>query len=242
MITSLTLFFGEVGQRIIRKIVRYDFVGGGYLSIAVGCALTIIISSSSITTSLIIPLAAVNTLHLEHVYPLTIGANIGTTFTGVITGFAFDDPEAKEAALVHIYINIIGFLFWYPIPQMRQVPIEIATFLGEITEIAWIFPFIYLPVVFFLYPGIILGISTGFQKFREEKDGLALALSLVSLFIIVGLHGIFIWWWRKYDGRQRLKKLVEDRRERIRQRGDGENQSRDFIPTFSDDDVDFRSK
>jgi sodium-dependent phosphate cotransporter len=50
----------------------------------IGLFITIIVQSSSITTSTLTPVAAVGLIQLEDMFPLTLGANIGTTVTGIM--------------------------------------------------------------------------------------------------------------------------------------------------------------
>ena len=54
----------------------------------VGLCLTVMVQSSSITTSLIVPLAGAGVLRLQQIFPFTIGANIGTTITGMLAALA----------------------------------------------------------------------------------------------------------------------------------------------------------
>ena len=65
--------------RIIYKATNIN----GYLAMAVGCGITILVQSSSITTSALTPLVGMGVIQLEQMYPLTLGANIGTTFTAI---------------------------------------------------------------------------------------------------------------------------------------------------------------
>ena len=60
----------------------------GYVAIIVGCGLTMLVQSSSIFTSAITPLVGVGILHLDRMYPLTLGANLGTTFTAILAAMA----------------------------------------------------------------------------------------------------------------------------------------------------------
>jgi sodium-dependent phosphate cotransporter len=71
----------------IKKFVNADFPGRwkyftGYLAILIGAAFTIVIQSSSVFTSALTPLVGLGVIDLERMYPLTLGSNIGTTFTG----------------------------------------------------------------------------------------------------------------------------------------------------------------
>ena len=54
----------------------------------VGMCLTVLVQSSSITTSLIVPLAGAGVIRLQQIFPFTIGANIGTTITGLLAALA----------------------------------------------------------------------------------------------------------------------------------------------------------
>ena len=73
---------------MIKKYINSDYkfpmsLFVGYLAILIGCAMTILVQSSSIFTSALTPLAGIGVISLERVYPLTLGSNIGTTTTGM---------------------------------------------------------------------------------------------------------------------------------------------------------------
>ena len=53
----------------------------GYVSILIGCVLTILVQSSSVFTSALTPLVGMGLITVERMYPLTLGANLGTTIT-----------------------------------------------------------------------------------------------------------------------------------------------------------------
>ncbi len=146
--------------RILRMVVGFN----GYLNIAIGCFITIMVQSSSITTSTLTPLAAVGLVNLEDMLPLTLGANIGTTLTGIMaaTVVTSNPVHAWQVALCHLFFNIFGILVWYPVPLMRKVPLDGARFLGRMTtNPKWgkIFPLVYTFVCFFIIPGIAYGIT-----------------------------------------------------------------------------------
>ena len=146
--------------RMLRAVVGFN----GYLNIVIGMGITILVQSSSITTSTLTPLAAVGLITLEDMLPLTLGANIGTTLTGVMAATVVTSKpvEAWQVALCHLFFNIFGIAFWYPIPRVRQVPLNGARFLGRMTgnpRYGKVFPLIYTFVVFFIIPGIAYGIA-----------------------------------------------------------------------------------
>lgn len=53
--------------------------------------------------------------------PLTLGANIGTTFTAILASLVSTKTSAIQIALCHFFFNIFGILIWFPIPQMRAL-------------------------------------------------------------------------------------------------------------------------
>ena len=69
---------------------------------------------------------------LENAYPVTLGANVGTTVTALLASVAADRPEALTIALVHTLFNISGILLFYPIPRLRAIPITLATRLAAL--------------------------------------------------------------------------------------------------------------
>jgi sodium-dependent phosphate cotransporter len=66
--------------RVLRTVVGFN----GYVNIIIGLGITILVQSSSITTATLTPLAAVGLITLDDMLPLTLGANIGTTLTGIM--------------------------------------------------------------------------------------------------------------------------------------------------------------
>ena len=105
------------------------------LSILVGVVVTIMVQSSSITTSLLVPLAAAGLLRLEQAFPVMLGANIGTTVTAFLAALAVSGPNAAaglEIALVHLLFNLSGILLIYPVAAIRQVPLRLAVTLTRV--------------------------------------------------------------------------------------------------------------
>ena len=133
-------------------------------AIMIGAGITVIVQSSSITTSTLTPLVGMGALRLEQMYPLTLGANIGTTVTAIMAAMVTEGTESLQVALAHLFFNITGIIIWYPIPYMRRIPLFLARRLGKGTRIWRGFPLVYIAVMFFLFPLIFLGISFMFEK------------------------------------------------------------------------------
>ncbi len=105
----------------------------GWTGIALGAIVAGTIHSSSVTTSLMVPLAAAGIATVAQVFPVTLGANIGTTFTALI-GSVATDVAGVTIALVHTAFNVAGILIFYPIPALRRIPIRLATRVGALAE------------------------------------------------------------------------------------------------------------
>ena len=119
---------GAVQSRVESAVNRALGVNA-VVSILIGVIVTIMVQSSSITTSLLVPLAGAGLLRLERAFPVTLGANIGTTVTGFLAAMAVTGVNATaglQIALVHLFFNLSGTLMIYPIPAVRNIPLRIS--------------------------------------------------------------------------------------------------------------------
>jgi solute carrier family 34 (sodium-dependent phosphate cotransporter) len=103
----------------------------GVLGMLVGLVLTIAVQSSSIATSLLVPMMAAGVLTLRNAYPITLGANVGTTVTALLAALAVPQIAGLQIALVHLLFNMAGILLFYPVPALRRLPIAGAQWLAE---------------------------------------------------------------------------------------------------------------
>ena len=158
MVKSLNILVRGAAANWLRKSVSYN----GYVSILIGMFLTIMVQSSSITTSVMTPLVAIGLIPLNDMFPLTLGANVGTTVTGIIsaTVVTSNPVAAWQIALTHLLFNVFGIMIWYPLEVTRNIPIKMAIYLGDQTTKNKSFPLLYTVTTFFIVPGIIYGIST----------------------------------------------------------------------------------
>jgi solute carrier family 34 (sodium-dependent phosphate cotransporter) len=100
--------------------------GAGVNAFLVGLIMTVAVQSSSITTSILVPLVAAGVLTLRNAFPVTLGANLGTTVTALLASVAAESPAALTVALAHVTFNVLGILIFYPIPTMREIPLRLA--------------------------------------------------------------------------------------------------------------------
>ena len=117
-----------------------------------GVFITILVQSSSITTSLVVPLAGAGILRLEQIFPYTLGANIGTTITALLASLVSGTIAPLAVAFSHMIFNIFGIAIIWPIERVRNIPIITARWFTEIAIQNKIYPIIYILVVFFIVP------------------------------------------------------------------------------------------
>lgn len=187
-----------VSSRIIYKATNLN----GYLSMVIGAALTMLVQSSSITTSVLTPLVGVGVLPLEAMLPLTLGANIGTTMTALLASMVSDSVDSLQVALAHLMFNITGIIIWYPIPFMRNIPLSGARALGRITRVWRGFPILYIVVMFFLVPIFFLGLSA---LFTQGTKGWTVLGVLVTMLTGAGIAYTCYWCYFQ-EGK---KKMIE---------------------------------
>ena len=115
--------------------------------------LTAIVQSSSITTSLIVPLAGAGILTLRQIYPYTLGANMGTTITAILASLSMGNISAVTIAIAHLLFNIVGITIFTP---LKSVPLYIAEKFAQTVEKSRLIPILYIVIMFFGIPLLII--------------------------------------------------------------------------------------
>ena len=140
---------------VLRKNALIGIIGG--------VVFTTIVQSSSVTTSLLVPLVASGVITMEVAFPITIGANIGTTGTAILASFASaaatGNVSAIVIAFVHFLFNLTGVIFIYPISIFRRVPISLAKSLGDLAHRKRGYAIVYVLGLFFVVPTLLIIIS-----------------------------------------------------------------------------------
>jgi sodium-dependent phosphate cotransporter len=147
-----------VMQRKAERLIEKTLGQSGLLAIMIGMVATMVVQSSSITTSLLVPLAGAGLLTLQQAFPVTLGANIGTTVTALMASMAVSGPNAKAGvtiALVHTLFNVTGTLVIYPFPPIRRLPLLAAETLAEVATRSRVWAIGYVVVLFYALPTAI---------------------------------------------------------------------------------------
>ena len=126
------------------------------LSMAVGTIATAMVQSSSITTSLLVPLAGAGLITLEQAFPVTLGANVGTTVTALLASLAVSGPNAVygiQIAVVHFLFNVSGMLLIYPVEKIRNMPLATSRWIADWAVRSRKIAILRIVLMYFVIPG-----------------------------------------------------------------------------------------
>ncbi len=159
--TTLAGIVKVMRSLVLSRMERYvnRFLGkGGHMGIIVGIVVTVMVQSSSITTSILVPLAGAGLMTVAQVYPITLGANLGTTITALLACMAVSGETAgaaRQIAIVHLLFNAGGMLVWYVPKPLRYVPVRLAERLGGYAARKQRWAIAYVFGVFYVLPAAI---------------------------------------------------------------------------------------
>ena len=93
------------------------------LGVLAGALLTAIIQSSSASVGILQALATTGQVTNGAAIPIIMGQNIGTCITAILSSIGAN-KNARRTALVHLFFNIIGTVFWLVIFGFVQIFIK----------------------------------------------------------------------------------------------------------------------
>jgi len=131
---------------------RYIF-RNTFTALAFGIVLTAIVQSSSITTSIVVPLVGAGVLTLRQIFPYTLGANIGTTVTAILASLVTQNAAALAVAFAHLMFNVCGIALFLP---FSWIPIKLARKMARLTLRNRLIPIIFIILIFFLIPLVLI--------------------------------------------------------------------------------------
>lgn len=116
MVKLLQVLIGGRMAEVIRNTANSNLPGcwkplTPYVAMVVGMGVTMLVQSSSVFTSTMTPLVAVDLITLEVMYPLTLGSNVGTTVTGVLAALASKGQPVQRAAAFQVSLDFSISLF-----------------------------------------------------------------------------------------------------------------------------------
>jgi sodium-dependent phosphate cotransporter len=138
---------GRLESTMNKALEQSSFVG-----IFIGIVVTVMVQSSSVTTSLLVPMCAAGILPLLNAFPIMLGANLGTTVTALLASMAVDNPAGLTIALVHVIFNVLGIALFYPLMPLRRIPINMANLLASAAVRNRLWVVVYVATMFFILP------------------------------------------------------------------------------------------
>lgn len=99
------------------------------LGMIVGAILTAIIQSSSASVGILQALCTTGAVHYSVALPIIMGQNIGTCVTSIISSIGAN-KNAKRAAMVHLYFNLIGTVLFMIVFYTLNIFVDFV-FLGD---------------------------------------------------------------------------------------------------------------
>jgi sodium-dependent phosphate cotransporter len=147
---------GAMNSRVEAMVSR-GLYQSPVVAMIVGIMVTVMVQSSSITTSLLVPLAGAGLLTLQQAFPITIGANIGTTVTAFLAALAVTGPNAIAGvtiALVHLLFNLTATTLIYPVKRIREIPLNAARRLARLAVTSKPLAIAYVIILFYGLPAL----------------------------------------------------------------------------------------
>jgi len=129
--------------------------GRAVIAMIMGMVFTSIIQSSSVTTSLLVPMVATGILSVENAFPITLGANVGTTVTALLAALA-GNIHGLTIAFVHLLFNICGILLIYPYKSIRNIPIKLAKMLANKSVEHKSYAIVFILSLFYILPILLI--------------------------------------------------------------------------------------
>jgi solute carrier family 34 (sodium-dependent phosphate cotransporter) len=137
------------------------FFKGKAKALGWGIITTAAIRSSTITTSIVVPMVAKKIARLRQAAPYIMGANLGTTITAFLALlFNVNSTTALSIAIAHFLFNLVGVLLFLPIPVLQNLPIELSLGMGKLCERYRVTIFVFVLAVFFLIPFSLIYITS----------------------------------------------------------------------------------
>jgi sodium-dependent phosphate cotransporter len=149
-------------QTRMEALVSRALAKNAVIAICVGIVATVMVQSSSITTSLMVPLAGAGVLTLRQAFPVTLGANIGTTVTALLAALAATDINASAGltiALVHLLFNLSATVLIYPFDPIRRLPLLAANKLADVAAESKGWAIVYVVGLFYAVPVVFAVLS-----------------------------------------------------------------------------------
>ncbi|MBD3336443.1 MAG: hypothetical protein GF355_13090 [Candidatus Eisenbacteria bacterium] len=154
-LTQLTRTMKGILLTRLQPVLSTTLTQHSPLALLFGVVFTVLVQSSSVTTSLLVPLAAAGILSLEQVYPVTLGANIGTTVTALLAA-SVGNVAGLAIALAHLLFNLLGLALFFLNPWGRHLIPWMTRLLAAAAARNRAVPVLFVLVGFFVLPALAI--------------------------------------------------------------------------------------
>ncbi len=165
----------EVGERLLGKTAWGTF-GRGLL-------LTVLVQSSSATTSIVVPLAAMGFFPVRKILPFIFGANIGTCTTAVLAASSGLGEAGfhvgMTVALSHLYLNTLAVILVAAFPPLSTSILGSADWLSSRAASRPVVLLMYLALLCVVAPTLPMMLPVG-------VTGAILGLGVAAM--VIGPH------------------------------------------------------
>lgn len=179
VVISLILLFTSI--KLLTKVIQETIIGGSksklrkyiferpFKSFGWGLVFTAAIQSSSVSTSLVVPLVATSRVRLRNAYPFILGANLGTTITTLIAA-TFSSEAAISIAMFHLLFNLTGVVLFMSSTKLRIGFVNLTKRFSIAITRKRIVGLAYVIITFFILPFILISLNNGEKKMQEEQE------------------------------------------------------------------------
>ena len=146
-----------------------------FMATLMGLVLTSVIQSSSVTVSIVLLLANQDLLTLHITLYIILGCNIGACSTALLASLA-GKKDAKRAALIHFWFNVIGTVLLYVVLFVAEEPVmkliwAISSDKGRFVANAHTMIKVFQVLVLFPFSGLIVKLASLCVRGEDKKVG-----------------------------------------------------------------------
>ena len=169
-----TMSGSMAGMKEVPEVV--DLIGSLHnpvMATLMGLVLTTVIQSSSVTVSIVLLLANQDLLSLSIALYIILGCNIGACTTALLASLS-GKKDAKRAALIHFWFNVIGTVVLYAILFLAEGPVmkliwSVSSDNGRFVANAHTMIKIFQVIILFPFSGWIVKLSCLCVPGEDEK-------------------------------------------------------------------------
>ncbi|MBZ8176523.1 hypothetical protein GP475_10960 [Corynebacterium poyangense] len=125
------------------------------LGVLVGTLITMMVQASTVTICSLLAFTVTRPIRQRDALALIVGANVGTTLLSLIVAF-YLNTAAVQAALIHLFFNLIGAIALLCFPALRTLLLYAGTLNSRIAQLGYALSFFFLLSSYIIAPAIFI--------------------------------------------------------------------------------------